>query len=89
MELSLSHATGPTEPPLRDITLGQLLAWAAETTPERLALIEARPDPAARRQWTNTVTQQAKTIFANFADAMGDDADSLRRSETGKRPEPY
>ena len=52
MELTLSHATGPTEPPLRDITLGQLLAWAAETTPDRVALIAGVPDPAARRQWT-------------------------------------
>ena len=52
MELTLSHATGPTDPPLRDITLGQLLAWAAETTPDRVALIAGVPDPAARRQWT-------------------------------------
>ena len=28
MTLTLSHAAGPTEPPLRDITLGQLLAAA-------------------------------------------------------------
>ena len=52
MELTLSHATGPSEPPLRDLTLGQLLAWAAETTPERIALIAGVPDPSARRQWT-------------------------------------
>ncbi len=36
MTLSLSHTTGPSEPALRDLTLGQLLAWAAETTPERV-----------------------------------------------------
>src|SRR5690606_31015788 len=48
----LSHATGPSEPPIRDLTLGELLAWAAETTPDRLALIAGVPDPAARRQWT-------------------------------------
>ena len=52
MQLTLSHTQGPAEPPLRDITLGQLLAWAAETTPDRLALIAGVPDPAARRQWT-------------------------------------
>ena len=52
MPLTLSHTTGPSEPPLRDITLGGLLAWAAETTPERIALIAGVPDPAARRQWT-------------------------------------
>ena len=52
MALTLSHASGPTEPPLRDITLGALLAWAAETTPDRVALIWGAPDPADRRQWT-------------------------------------
>ncbi len=52
MELTLSHARGPSEPPLRDITLGELLAWAAETMPERIALIAGVPHPAARRQWT-------------------------------------
>ena len=48
MQLTLSHASGPTEPPLRDLSLGELLAWAAETTPERVALIAGVPDPAAR-----------------------------------------
>ena len=52
MALTLSHAVGPTSPPLRDITLGALLAWAAETTPDRIALIEGTPDPATRQQWT-------------------------------------
>jgi len=52
MDLVLSHTTGPADPPLRDLTLGQLLAWAAETAPERLALIAGVPDAAARRQWT-------------------------------------
>ena len=71
MPLTLSHATGPTEPPLRDITLGELLAWAAETTPERIALIAGVPDPAARRQWTyaqlHTQAQRtAKALRARF-----------------------
>jgi len=39
MSLTLSHTTGPAEPPLRDLTLGALLAWAAETVPDRVALI--------------------------------------------------
>jgi fatty-acyl-CoA synthase len=52
MALTLSHAFGPSEPPLRDITLGALLAWAAATTPERTALVWGAPDPAERRQWT-------------------------------------
>jgi fatty-acyl-CoA synthase len=71
MSLTLSHATGPSEPPLRDITLGQLLAWAAETTPERVALIAGVPDRAARRQWTYAELyaqslRTAKALRAHF-----------------------
>ncbi|HEY3792767.1 MAG TPA: AMP-binding protein, partial [Bradyrhizobium sp.] len=40
------------EPPVRDITLGQLLQWAAQTAPDRIALIAGVPDPNNRRQWT-------------------------------------
>jgi fatty-acyl-CoA synthase len=58
MPLTLSHTTGPAEPPLRDIALGDLLAWAAETVPQRIALIEGKPDPAARRQWTYAELQR-------------------------------
>ena len=50
--LTLSHAAGANEPAVRDITLGELLQWAAETTPDRLALIAGVPDKANRRQWT-------------------------------------
>ena len=35
-----------------NITLGELLQWAAETTPERIALIAGIPDRENRRQWT-------------------------------------
>lgn len=48
---TMSCATGAAEP-VRDITLGELLAWAAATTPDRVALIAGTADPAARRQWT-------------------------------------
>ncbi|MBN7796471.1 AMP-binding protein [Parahaliea mediterranea] len=47
-----SHALGPTDPPLRDITLGELLAEAASQRPDRPALIAGAPDPGGRRQWT-------------------------------------
>ena len=50
--LTMSHAVGPNEPAVRDLTLGELLQWAAETTPERIALIAGVPDPENRRQWT-------------------------------------
>jgi len=47
-----SYAIGPAEPPVRDITMGQLLAEAVAATPDRLALIAGTADPATRRQWT-------------------------------------
>jgi fatty-acyl-CoA synthase len=50
--LTMSHAAGANEPPVRDITLGQLLQWAAQTAPDRIALIAGVPDPNNRRQWT-------------------------------------
>ena len=50
--LTMSHAAGANEPAVRDITLGGLLQWAAETTPDRIALIAGVPDPDHRRQWT-------------------------------------
>ena len=52
MSLSSSHAHGPSEPPLLEFTLGGLLREAAESCPDRLALITAESDPAERRQWT-------------------------------------
>jgi len=50
--LTMSHAAGANEPAVRDITLGELLQWAAETTPDRIALIAGIPDKENRRQWT-------------------------------------
>jgi fatty-acyl-CoA synthase len=52
MMLTMSHAAGPNEPEVRDLTLGELLQWAAETTPDRIALIAGVPAPENRRQWT-------------------------------------
>src|ERR1700686_2068415 len=50
--LTTSHAVGANEPAVRDITLGELLQWAAETAPDRIALIAGIPDKENRRQWT-------------------------------------
>ncbi len=47
-----SYAKGPSEPPVRDITIGALLREAAAAAPDRPALIAGVADPAARRQWT-------------------------------------
>jgi fatty-acyl-CoA synthase len=50
-----SHAFGLTDPPVRDLTLGDLLAWAAATTPDRIALIgisTPQTSEVAPQQWT-------------------------------------
>jgi len=50
--LTESYAKGPTEPPVRDITIGHLLEEAAAGVPDRAALIAGSADPTTRRQWT-------------------------------------
>ena len=67
----MSYATGPAEPPVRELTLGQLLEEAVAAAPDRLALIAGTADPAARRQWTYAelyaeVQRAALAIRARF-----------------------
>ena len=52
MALETSHAVGPSEPAVRDLTVGELLGEAVAKAPDRLALIEGIPDAETRRQWT-------------------------------------
>jgi fatty-acyl-CoA synthase len=52
MENKMAYACGPEQPPVRDITMGQLLQEAAEDCPDRAALVAGVDDPAERRQWT-------------------------------------
>ncbi len=52
MALTMSHAVGPDEPEVRQVTLGSLLAEAAATAPDRPAIIEGIPDASARRRWS-------------------------------------
>jgi fatty-acyl-CoA synthase len=47
-----SHAFGPTEIDLRDLTIGDLLREAVREVPEQVALIAGLPNPDDRRQWT-------------------------------------
>lgn len=54
MPVAASYAIGPAEPPVRDITIGQLLEEAVADAPDRVALIAGTADPAARREWTYT-----------------------------------
>jgi fatty-acyl-CoA synthase len=76
MSLTQSHAVGPSEPAVRDLTLGELLTWAAETTPDRLALIAGVADAANRRQWTYAELHAASVRTAHAL---------LRRFEPGER----
>lgn len=48
----LSIAIGPTEPEVRDLTIGDLLREAAAAAPEQIAFVAGTPDPAQRRAWT-------------------------------------
>ena len=50
--LTLSETRGPSEPPLRDLTIGGLLREVAAQVPDRRALVAGVPDPAGRREWT-------------------------------------
>ena len=52
---ALSLAIGPADPPVRDMTLGDLLDWAAATTPDRVALVAVpvhAGNPSQRPEWT-------------------------------------
>src|SRR5947208_11593043 len=52
MTLTTSPVAGSVTPAVREMTFGDLLRKAAETAPDRLALIAGVPDPKLRRQWT-------------------------------------
>ncbi|MGK0275823.1 MAG: fatty-acyl-CoA synthase [Ilumatobacter sp.] len=54
VSLTTSHAIGDSTPPIRDLTIGDLLRAAAAAAPDQVALIEGIPlaDGVVRRQWT-------------------------------------
>ena len=74
--LTTSYSVGSDEAELRDLTLGDLLAWAAETTPDRLALVAGVAEPGARRTWTYAELHAASLRTAHAL---------LRRFEPGER----
>ena len=47
-----SYRPAESGPPLDRIALGDLLRRVATAVPERTALVDGQPDPAARRRWT-------------------------------------
>lgn len=57
---------------IRDVTLGDLLREAASTVPDRLALVDAVEDTAARRTWTyaeflGDAERAARALLARFS----------------------
>jgi fatty-acyl-CoA synthase len=67
----LSIAVGTSEPPIRDMTIGDLLREAATANPERIAIIAGTADPAERRQWTyaelyDEAQQVARALASEF-----------------------
>jgi fatty-acyl-CoA synthase len=69
--LTESYVAGPTTPAVRDITLGRLLEQAAQSAPDRIALISGLPDPALRRQWTyaqlySEAQRTARALLSRF-----------------------
>ena len=72
--LTTSHAIGDPSPPVRDITVGDLLREAASVAPDHLALIEgtALSEGVARRQWTYAelladAERTARALLARFS----------------------
>ena len=66
-----SHAQGPQQPPLLDLSIGQLLQRAATAVPARVALVAGSADPARRRSWTyaqllTEATHAAHALHARF-----------------------
>ena len=71
MTLTESHATGPSRPPVRELTIGGLLREAATAQPDRIALVAGVADPTGRRTWTYTqllaeATTAARALRTRF-----------------------
>lgn len=63
MKLTKSYATGPKQPELRDITIGELLREVAQQNPDQVALIAGVSDKNLRRQWTySQLFKQAQQV---------------------------
>jgi fatty-acyl-CoA synthase len=66
-----SYARGPDQPPLLNVTIGQLLQRAADAVPDRVALVAGHADPGLRRQWTyadllRDATRTAHALLTRF-----------------------
>jgi fatty-acyl-CoA synthase len=68
---SLSYATGPAEPPVLDMTVGDLLRRVVEMAPDRFAIVEGSEDQQSRRRWTYSELLRdaeacARTLLARY-----------------------
>lgn len=71
MPLDQSCTEGPSEPAVRNITIGDALREAATANPDRIALIQGVPDPAVRRRWRydellGETERVARALLAHF-----------------------
>ena len=74
-ELSESYWPADNSEALRDLTLSGLLREVAAEVPDRVALVEAVPDPAKRRRWSYLqllaeAERAARALLKHFA--LGD-----------------
>jgi fatty-acyl-CoA synthase len=74
-ELSESYWPADNSEALRDLTLSGLLREVAAEVPDRIALVEAVPDPAKRRRWSYLqllaeAERAARALLKHFA--LGD-----------------
>ncbi|MDH6679165.1 fatty-acyl-CoA synthase [Rhodococcus sp. LBL1] len=72
MALHMSYWPASESAGIRDVTLGDVLREAAAAVPDRVALVDGVPDPAARREWTyrellTDVESVARALLADFA----------------------
>ena len=70
--LTLSHWPADTSEPIHDCSIGDALRLAAETWPDRTALIEGLPTASDRRRWTFAALlaeseQVARALSARFS----------------------
>ena len=68
-----TESSWPAEPgEIRDLTVCEAIRHAAATVPDRVALVDCVPDPAARRQWTYAefladAERAARALLGRFA----------------------
>ena len=71
-DTELAYERGPQTPPVRDMTVGDLLRESAAAAPDRVAIVEGMADASARRRWTyaellEQSEQCARALLARFS----------------------